>query len=127
MRQEARGRMAYLLPPGTILCLPTTPFPAPKKGLPLPVLGPLRDRISCLCSHGGLTGVPQVSLPGAEVDGLPIGLSIVGGRGSDATLVARGARAGRLTLLRAEQPVAGVAEARDGCSRARPGRGRSRR
>jgi amidase len=88
MRQEARGRMAYLLPPGTILCLPTTPFPAPKKGLSLPVLGPMRDRITCLCSHGGLTGVPQVSIPGAEVDGLPIGLSIVGGRGTDVTLVA---------------------------------------
>jgi amidase len=88
VRQEARARMAYMLPPGTILCLPTTPFPAPRKGLPLPVLDPLRDRISCLCSHGGLTGVPQVSLPGAEVDGLPIGLSIVGGRGSDAALVA---------------------------------------
>ena len=88
MRQEARGRMAYLLPPGTILCLPTTPSPAPKKGLPVPVLGPLRDRISCLTSHGGLTGVPQVSIPGAEVDGLPVGLSIVGGRGSDAVLIA---------------------------------------
>ena len=88
MRQEARGRMAYLLPPGTILCLPTTPFPAPKKGLSLPVLGPLRDRITCLCAHGGLTGVPQVNLPGAMVDGVPIGLSIVGGRGSDAMLVA---------------------------------------
>jgi amidase len=88
MRQEARARMAYLLPPGTILCLPTTPFPAPKKGLPLQALGPLRDRISCLCSHGGLTGVPQVSIPGATVDGLPIGLSIVGARGADAMLVA---------------------------------------
>jgi amidase len=88
MRQEARGRMAYLLPPGTILCLPTTPFPAMKKGLPLSVLGPLRDRIACLCSHGGLTGVPQISIPGVEVDGLPVGLSIVGGRGSDAALVA---------------------------------------
>lgn len=88
MRQEARARMAYLLSPGAILCLPTTPFPAPKKGLPLPVLGPLRDRISCLCSHGGLTGVPQVSIPGATVDGLPIGLSIVGARGEDAMLVA---------------------------------------
>jgi amidase len=88
MRQEARGRMTYLLQPGTILCLPTTPFPAPLKGLSLPVLGPMRDRITCLCSHGGLTGVPQVSLPGAMVDGLPIGLSIVGGRGTDATLIA---------------------------------------
>src|ERR1044071_7176382 len=27
MRQEVRARMAYLLPAGTILCLPTTPFP----------------------------------------------------------------------------------------------------
>jgi amidase len=87
MRQEARARMTYLLQQGTILCLPTTPFPAPKKGLPLPVLGPLRDRISCLCSHGGLTGVPQVSIPGATADGLPIGLSIVGARGCDAMLV----------------------------------------
>lgn len=88
MRQEARGRMAYLLPPGTILCLPTTPFPAPKMGLPLPVLDPLRDRITCLCAQGGLTGVPQVNLPGATVDGAPIGLSIIGGRGTDATLIA---------------------------------------
>ena len=88
MRQEARGRMAYLLPPGTILCLPTTPFPAPLKGLPLPVLGPLRDRITCLCAQGGLTGVPQVNLPGATVDGAPVGLSIIAGRGGDASLVA---------------------------------------
>jgi amidase len=88
MRQEARARMNHLLPPGTILCLPTTPFPAPKKGLPLPVLNGLRARINCLCSHGGLTGVPQVSLPGAVVGGLPVGLSIVGCRGSDATLAA---------------------------------------
>ena len=35
-----------------------------------------------------LTGVPQVNIPGAEVDGLPVGLSIVGGPGTDGTLVA---------------------------------------
>jgi amidase len=51
------------------------------------VLDPLHDRISRLCSHGGLTGVPQVNLPGAELDGLPIALSILGGRGSDVALV----------------------------------------
>jgi amidase len=47
-----------------------------------------RDRLLCLCCHGGLTGVPQVSIPGATVDGLPAGLSIVGGPACDATLVA---------------------------------------
>jgi amidase len=88
VRREARGRMRYLLPEGTILCLPTTPFPAPKRGEALSVAGPQRDRLLCLCCHGGLTGVPQVSIPGSTVDGLPVGLSIVGGPGSDATLIA---------------------------------------
>ena len=88
MRQEARARMAHLLPAGTILCLPTTPFPAPLRGQPLSVLDPLRDRITSLCAQGGLAGHPQVSLPGATVDGLPVGLSIIGSRGSDASLVA---------------------------------------
>jgi amidase len=88
MRQEARGRMAYLLPVRTILCLPTTPFAAPLRGQRLSILDPLRDRITCLCAQGGLTGHPQVSIPGASVDGLPVGLSIIGPRGSDATLVA---------------------------------------
>ena len=88
MRQEARARMAWLLPRGTILCMPTTPFPSPLKGQALSVLDPLRDRITCLCAQGGLAGHPQLSLPGATVDGLPVGLSILGARGSDATLVA---------------------------------------
>jgi amidase len=88
MREEARARMRFLLPEGTILCLPTTPFPAPLKGLPVSALAFPRERISCLTSHGGLTGVPQVNLPGALVDGAPVGLSIVGGRGTDLDLLA---------------------------------------
>src|ERR1700742_1999776 len=87
MRMEARARLHLLLPPGTILCLPTTPFPAPPKGLPLHQLDPLRERISCLTSQGGLTGVPQVNLPGATVDGAPVGLSIIGARGTDLDLL----------------------------------------
>ncbi|HEY3912071.1 MAG TPA: amidase [Stellaceae bacterium] len=88
VREEARGRMRHLLLPGTILCLPTTPFPAPKRGEKLSVASFQRDRILCLCAHGGLTGVPQISIPGATVGGLPVGLSMVGSRGSDTSLVA---------------------------------------
>ncbi len=97
MRAEARARLAWLLPPGTILCLPTTPFPAPPTGLPLATLGPLQARISCLTAHGGLAGVPQVTLPGATVGGLPVGLSILAAPGRDAALVAvaRAMEAGR--------------------------------
>jgi amidase len=51
-------------------------------------LGLLRERISCLTCHGGLTGVPQVNLPGATIDGAPVGLSIVGPHGADLDLLA---------------------------------------
>ena len=88
MREEARGRLRMLLPPGTILCLPTTPFPAPKLGLAISALAFPRERISALTCLGGLTGWPQVNLPGASVGGAPVGLSIVGPRGSDLDLAA---------------------------------------
>lgn len=88
MREEVRSRMAWLLPSNTVLCMPTTPVPAPPKGQRLSILDPLRDRITCLCAQGGLAGHPQVNLPGSTVNGLPIGLSIIGPRGSDAMLVA---------------------------------------
>jgi amidase len=88
MREEARGRLRSLLSPGTILCLPTTPFPAPKRGLSISDLAFPRERISALTCLGGLTGSPQVNLPGAHVGGAPVGLSIVGPRGSDQELAA---------------------------------------
>ncbi len=88
MRVEARSRLRMLLPPGTVLCLPTTPFPAPLRGLPISDLAFSRERMTCLTCLGGLTGSPQVNLPGARVDGAPVGLSIVGGPGEDTTLLA---------------------------------------
>ncbi len=87
MRREVRGRLRHLLQPGTILAMPTTPFPAPETGLPLGVLTPLRDQILCLCAHGGLAGHPQVNLPGATVGSRPVGLSILAARGADTLLV----------------------------------------
>jgi amidase len=87
IRMEACARLRLLLPPGTILCLPTTPFAALQKGLPLHQLDPLRERIACLTSQGGLTGIPQINLPGATVDCAPVGLSIISARGLDLDLL----------------------------------------
>jgi amidase len=88
MRNDARARMGHLLRGDAVLCMPTTPFPAPPRGLSLAEQAPVRDRITCLAAHGGLTGVCQVSVPGALADGLPVGLSLVGAPGADARLVA---------------------------------------
>jgi amidase len=87
-RREVGARLGYLLPPGTILCLPTTPFPAPLRGLSVSDLAMPRDRITALTSPAGHSGVPQVNLPGAVVEGAPVGLSILAGRGQDEALLA---------------------------------------
>src|SRR6185437_8137891 len=64
MREEVCARVRDLVPPGTILCLPTTPFPAPLRGQSIAALAFPRERITCLACIGGLTGSPQVNLPG---------------------------------------------------------------
>lgn len=88
MKREARARLEYLLPPGTVLAMPTTPFPAPRKGLPLTEQNKLRELILGLCAHGGLAGLPQISVPGATVEGAPVGLSLLAGPDEDARLIA---------------------------------------
>lgn len=87
LREEVRARLAWLTRDGAVVCLPTTPFPAPPTGMSITEMDPYRDRITCLAAHGGLAGHPQLSIPGAEVDGLPIGLSLIGARGADMQLV----------------------------------------
>jgi amidase len=45
-----------------------------------------RQRITTLTCIAGSCGTPQINLPLAEVDGLPVGLSLLGPRGSDEML-----------------------------------------
>ena len=77
------------LEPGDVLCLPTSPRVAPLKSEPASTLeNEYRMQAMCLLCIAGLGGLPQVSLPVADVDGLPLGLSIVGAPGSDMQLLA---------------------------------------
>jgi len=80
--------MAALLPRNVLLCLPTAPCVAPLKDEPVAEVDTVRDRINTMCCFGGLAGHPQLSIPLAEVDGGPVGLSIVGARGTDMSLIA---------------------------------------
>ncbi len=71
-----------------VMCLPTTIGPAPPVGQRVSDRHVLRLRNSALTSIAGNTGRPQLSLPLAEVDGLPVGLSLLGAHGADEQLIA---------------------------------------
>ena len=87
-RAERRAEFDQLLDEETIVCLPTTPFPAPLRGLPRSVMWEKRVPVITLTAIAGMLGTPQISMPLAEVDGLPVGLSIMGRRGGEDVLLA---------------------------------------
>jgi amidase len=80
--------MDAVLTASTVVCLPTTPTPAPQRGERMAARNILRPRISALTCIAGTLGAPQLTLPVGEVDGLPVGLSLLGARGTDELLIA---------------------------------------
>jgi amidase len=87
-REAIIDHMTAILSDRTVVCLPTTPTPAPPLGERLSTRHSLRPRISALTCIAGTTGAPQINLPLAEIDGLPVGLSLLGAKGSDELLIA---------------------------------------
>lgn len=89
LREQRFEALRKFLRPGDLLCIPSAPSPAPLKGS----LG--NNRLSCpyypragsLTAIAGIGRLPQVSLPVAEIDGLPLGLSLIAGHGQDAFLL----------------------------------------
>jgi amidase len=88
LRAKIAKRLAALLPPGSLIVLPTTPTLPPERGIPdgasfaefrAETLG-----FTCLAGHGGL---PQISIPATEAAGRPIGLSFIGWQGGDEELL----------------------------------------
>jgi amidase len=87
-RAEIRLRMERALGPEDVLCLPTSPRVAPLCGTPVCKIEiEFRHQAMYLLCISGLAGLPQLSLPMAQLDGLPLGLSIVGRRGADTMLL----------------------------------------
>ncbi len=72
---------------GQFLILPTAPTVAPRlTDLPGHV-DEIRARSQQLLCLAGLAGLPQVTLPWTEIDGAPVGLSVIGARGQDEHVV----------------------------------------
>ena len=101
VRTAARARVDEVLGDGGFLCLPTSPIPAPPRGQPTSQRREVQGRILQLTCMGGTTGRPQITIPVAEVEGLPVGLSFMGAWGSDEALIG--------FALELEQTLAGEA------------------
>ena len=86
-RSHVRERLYGLLGDDTVLAIPTTPSIAPLRNLPSDDLESYRNRaLSMLCSSG-LSGLPQISLPIADMNGCPLGVSLVAPAGRDKALI----------------------------------------
>jgi Asp-tRNA(Asn)/Glu-tRNA(Gln) amidotransferase A subunit family amidase len=82
MLDAAALKMRRLFAQIDVLVTPTTPQGA------FPLGGPVPDSQADLTSFANLAGCPAVSIPmGTLPDGLPIGLQLVGARGSDLRLL----------------------------------------
>ena len=87
VRDEVRARMDEVFAGGGFVCLPTAVVPAPLLRLPASAKKDVQVRLSRLTCIAGTTGRPQLSLPLGEVNGLPVGISFMGDRGSDEALI----------------------------------------
>ncbi|MBJ7550255.1 amidase [Marinomonas ostreistagni] len=73
---------------GSVLILPTTPGRAPLLTMQDNELAEYRNQLLELTAIAGLCGLPQLHLPVCDIDGAPCGLSLIGPRGSDLSLLA---------------------------------------
>ena len=89
-REQYFRSMHEFLGPGDLLCIPTTPALAPRKGDPpsrTSTGGGYYPRTLALTSVAGMCRLPQVSLPIVDVDGVPVGLSLLARHGQDSFLL----------------------------------------
>jgi len=87
-RREITAHVESILGDDGVICLPTSPRAAPLRGTPTDqVEVEYRNQAQRILCIAGLAGLPQISLPMATIDGLPLGLSLIGARNSDRGLI----------------------------------------
>ncbi len=95
----ARAHIRALVPPGTMMALPTAPCIAPPLDQSGDALESFRVRVMRLTCMAGLGGLPQINLPIGTVDGCPAGLSFIGWAGGDEALLDLACRLARFCGL----------------------------
>jgi amidase len=87
-REAVRARMATLLADGAVLAVPAAPGVAPELGGNQEAIWRIVRKNAHINAVSPLAGLPQISLPLATADGLPIGLGLMAAAGGDEMLLA---------------------------------------
>jgi len=88
VRREFTAHLGRLLGHDGILVLPTMPDIAPLRATPMEALEDYRTAAAHTLCLTPLSGFPQLSLPLSGRDGAPLGISLLGPKGSDRSLIA---------------------------------------
>ncbi|MFC7063773.1 amidase [Halobacillus seohaensis] len=86
-RESIREQMEILLGEDGLLIIPTVPGVAPKQGLPKEELEERREKTMQLLCVAGLAGLPQLTMPLGEIDGKPVGFSVIANKHKDLDLL----------------------------------------
>lgn len=100
VRKRFRSKLAKLLGSDGVLLLPTVPDIAPLAAASEKELEDFRNRAIRLLCLAGLSGFPQISIPVTRREGAPLGLSLIGPKGSDKSLVAFAVKLERAARIR---------------------------
>ena len=87
-RSAFRSHLDALLGSDGVLLMPSMPDIAPLRSESEAGLEDYRNRAIRMLCVAGLSGLPQLSMPLALREGAPLGLSLLGPRGSDRSLIA---------------------------------------
>jgi len=87
-RAAVRARMTGLLADGGVLAVPAAPGVPPRLGGDQEAIWQIVRKNAHINAVSPLAGLPQISLPLATVDGLPIGLGLIAAPGGDEMLLA---------------------------------------
>lgn len=88
-----------LLPHNRLFMFPTVHDIAPLKGRPIPERRAFRSHAMKSLCLATVAGLPQISMPILEYDSCPLGISLLGARGSDANVLKTAMRLVKVTSL----------------------------
>ncbi len=85
--QRIRERVRALLGEDGVAVLPSAASVAPRRDADSATVDAVRLRTMAITCLAGLAGLPQVSIPMATPEGVPLGISLLGPAGSDLPLI----------------------------------------